>query len=311
MADALHSTPETRLLVTSSTADRDSRFSWTAFAVLSACLVWDYRDVMLPVVASWREPVYAHGWLNLVLAAMVAWRRRRLGLEANLSERWNGVLLLICTLALRWLAAWRGMLYVESLTFLPALAGVLLVAGGWLRLRRMMPALLMLVLLFPLPAAWDSLLLGPMQSLAVGLSTFAVQTLGVEAYREGNTIFVAELDGLIDAWGRLRCLYLVLGLAVAASFAWRWSRWERTVLILSALPIAVVANVVRLTLAVLLFWKAGTAAADFVSNSLGVWIIVAVTAGLLYVEGLLLGQLFRETSSSGRGPFRSEEFTGS
>ena len=83
--------------------------------------------------------------------------------------------------------------------FVPCVAGIVLVVGGWPLFRWAGPAVLFLIFMFPLPWSWEKAVLSPLQSLATQASTYALQTLGIAAHNEGNRICIEDLNlGVVD-----------------------------------------------------------------------------------------------------------------
>ena len=75
-------------------------------------------------------------------------------------------------------------------TFPFAILGIFLMVGGLQTLRWTCMPVLFLLFMFPLPMAAEEYVLKELNTVAVKASTYGLQTLGVECYREGATITV-------------------------------------------------------------------------------------------------------------------------
>src|SRR6185312_7030385 len=134
--------------------------------------------------------------------------------------------------------------------------------------------------MYPLPGMVERGLLDPLQRVATICSTYALQTLGVAAHRSGNHIILGELRlGVVDACSGLRMSTIFLALAVAITLVTERPWWERITIILSAVPIALIVNVIRITVTGILHRTVGTQIADAVFHDLAGWIMMPMAMG--------------------------------
>src|SRR4029079_16068870 len=101
-----------------------------------------------------------------------------------------------------------------------------------------------------LPPRINLMLAGPLQDLATWGSTILLQALGLPVVREGNVIFVgADRLNVAEACNGLSMLLSFVTLITATVILLR-SRpaWERAVLLLSTVPIALLSNILRITI---------------------------------------------------------------
>jgi exosortase len=129
------------------------------------------------------------------------------------------------------------------------------------------------------------LLGGSLQSVATAASTYALQTLGVPAVAEGNVILLTDTRmGVVEACSGLTMLVtffaLAVGVAIVAPRGWV----VKAVLVLSAAPIAVLANVVRITVTGLLFEANQSDLARVVFHDLAGWLMMPLGLTMLLVE---------------------------
>jgi len=112
-------------------------------------------------------------------------------------------------------------------TMVPALLGVFLLAGGWGTFRWAWAPVAFLIFMYPCRTRRPAYLLGPLQTLATMVSTYALQTLGLDAYREGNQIVLGDMHlGVVDACSGLRMLTIFVALSVALALVGEREWWE-------------------------------------------------------------------------------------
>jgi exosortase len=154
--------------------------------------------------------------------------------------------------------------------------------------------------MFPLPWSLERALLAPLQSLATDVSTFSLQTLGIEAYNDGgNRICIEELQlGVVDQCSGLRMTTIFLALSVAIVLLVRRSWWENLVILLSAVPIALTVNVVRITVTGVLYRTASSELAERVFHDWAGYMMMPLALALLWLELTILSHLFVEVDDS-------------
>ena len=272
-------------------------------AVLVSLLLFFYWNTLLVLFTVWNQPEYSHGWLVPLFSIVLLWLRREPIDEPTPAGRWSGVGLLAAGLGVRLAGAYIGYPYIEMISLLPCLFGIFLLVGGWPFLRWSGPALGFLVFMYPLPAVLVRNLLDPLQRVATICSTFALQTLGVAAHRTGNHIILGELRlGVVDACSGSRMSTIFLALAVAITLVTTRPLWERITIILSAVPIALLVNIIRITVTGVLHITVGTEIADKVFHDLAGWIMMPMAMGFLFLELQVLAHLFIEDDRTGPAP---------
>jgi exosortase len=154
--------------------------------------------------------------------------------------------------------------------------------------------------MFPLPSFLDTGLLAPLQRIATMASTYTLQTLGIPSYSEGNRIVIGEIQlGVVEACSGLRMLTIFVALAVAITLVTDRPLWERIVIVLSAVPIALAVNIARITVTGILHLTVGPELADMDFHDLAGWFMMPMALGFLYVEFQILSHLLIDESDAG------------
>ena len=224
--------------------------------------------------------------------------RQPIDLPVRLSARIVGLVVLLASFVLRLAAARYRIVTIDMYTFVPALIGVFLLVGGWSTLRWAWAPLAFLIFMFPLPDEATRYLLGPLQTIATMVSTFALQTLGLEAYREGNQIILGDMHlGVVDACSGLRMLTIFCALAVGLVMVGKRSWWENGVILASAIPIALMVNSIRITFTGVLFQVADSEFAERVFHDWAGLVMMPMAMAFLYLELMVLGSIFLPESA--------------
>ena len=135
----------------------------------------------------------------------------------------------------------------------------------------------------------------PLQRIATKVSSFGLQTLGQPAVSEGNTILLGEHKLEVEqACSGLRLFFSVMALAYAYMVLVRRTWWEKAILVLSIIPIAVLANAARIIATGLLYQWASSDAAKHFSHDFAGWAMIPLAAALFWAVLWYLSNLFPE-----------------
>jgi exosortase len=258
-------------------------------SVLAAGFAWAYWPTIIDLVHSWDTlPDYSHGYLVVPLAVFFLWARRRefpgLPEREGLSHLvWlgPGLGLIVASLAFRVLGARYHLGSVDGWSMLLWMAGAVWVFGGWRVLWWSTPAVAFLWFMVPLPWRYERALSLPLQRIATKASTWVLQLLGQPAFAQGNVIYVGDHPfEVAQACSGLRIFVGVFGLAFAYCVLVRGSWAKRVVIILSTIPIALVANATRVVTTALLYEGISGEAARRFSHDFAGWMMIPFAAAL-------------------------------
>ncbi|HEV8003479.1 MAG TPA: exosortase, partial [Planctomycetaceae bacterium] len=257
-----------------------------AIGLLLAFGAWCYWPTLRELVRVWdSSPDYSHGYLVIPLAAWFLWLRRRRVPWFHFGPSWWGFSLIALAAGLRLIGARFYIPELDSCSLPIWAAGACWLLGGWRFLLWASPALGFLFFMVPLPATIETLLNRPLQNLATTMSTWTLQSLGQPAIAEGSTILLG--DNILEverACSGLRMFYGIFALAVATIIMTR-ARWSVALCLLASVaPVAILANVLRITTTGLLYDYASTESAKRFSHDLaGILMIVVAIAFFMLV----------------------------
>ncbi|MCA9063407.1 MAG: exosortase/archaeosortase family protein [Planctomycetaceae bacterium] len=265
---------------------------------IAICLAISYlfRELLISSVSRWaHEPQYSHGFVIPLMAAGLAWlRRSKISAGTAHSSAW-GLLLIGLGVAAHLIAAY---LYAEALDgagFLMCASGVVVLMWGKRVFRAMWPAVLFLLFMLPLPFRFERLLSEPLQMVGASESAYYVQTLGIPAFADGNTIVMNDVQlGVADACSGLRMLMVFFAISAAAMVISQRTRWEKILILISAVPIALVCNIIRIICTAVAWHSAGQQLADLIFHDLSGWLMMPMAMLFLYLELKLLDWVFVE-----------------
>ncbi len=222
------------------------RHPWHILIVL--VLAWSYAPTLFRLAWRWwQNPDYVYGFLVIPFAVFLLWYRREMAAAWNSAGSLWGWALIAFAILLRCVSAYTSDPVFGPLSLIPCLAGVVLLLGGWMGLRWVWPSLVFLVFMIPLPSFVATVGQQLLQRVATEASTFMLQTLGVPAAAYGNVIVMT--DGqlkIAQACAGLSSTMLFFAVAVGAAFIVEGLP-EKVIVVLSAIPATIIANVFRIT----------------------------------------------------------------
>ncbi len=275
--------------------------------LVSASFLWAFASTMTDLAHVWQtNDQYSHGFLVPGFALVLLWLRRdkldRASLRPGLVI---GSLLLALGLGLRLAGVYWYFLWLDTLAIVPCVAGLCWLLGGWAAWRWAWPAILYLIFMIPLPYRLSTALSAPLQSLATTVSTFIMQTIGLPALSEGNVIVLNEARlNVIEACSGLRMLVVFVALSAATALLTRRPLLDKLILLISAIPIALVSNILRITATGILHETTSSETANLFFHDLGGWLMMPLGLLFLAAELKLLSHLFIEPPPPPQRPVR-------
>ncbi|MCU0880418.1 MAG: exosortase/archaeosortase family protein [Pirellulaceae bacterium] len=270
---------------------------WLPMAVGLACLgvgLWAYWPTLKGLVNTWNTvPDYSHGFLVIPLAIVFLVARQKSCPGVGPSSPAVGLPLLALALAMRVAAGRFFFDFLDGWSILPWVAGSVALVGGWRLLVWSLPSIGFLWFMVPLPFGWESMASMPLQRIATKISCYVLQLLGQPAFAEGNVILLGENQlEVAQACSGLRLFISVMALAYAYVALVKRTWWEKAILILSLVPIAIVANATRIVATGLMYqFVSGEAAHKFAHDFAGYAMIPLAAAmfwGVLWYLRLLV-----------------------
>jgi exosortase len=194
----------------------------------------------------WTDQDMSHGFAVPLVIAWIVWRERARWLTLPVSPTWWGFPLLAGAAAIEVISSLGLGLFASSVALLVSVAGAVLCLGGFPFLRVWaFPFGLSLFMLPKLAIVYNKTTL-PLQLLASRLATTVLSGVGYRVIREGVILDVAgHRVSVVEACSGVRYLLSLAFIAVVFAYLADIKAWMRWVLLLTAVPIAIVANAIR------------------------------------------------------------------
>lgn len=265
---------------------------WQGTLLALVCaLTFLYAKLFAYSFEQWLKPDYSHGFLVPFFAVYLAWRWRDWAPERiRWPEPWGlaffagGIAIFFAEERYNIAKEW-----VQGLSFVLNLCGATLVLGGWKALRWLGPSIVFLMFMFPLPYTVERRLGGELQKVAAIASEFVLQTVGYATYREGVILHVkAHTLEVEKACNGLSMLLTFAALSTGMALLVKRPWFDRVLILVSAVPVAVAANVIRIVLTGILYNEGGKELGDRVFHDFAGWMMMPIALLILWAELKLL-----------------------
>ncbi len=276
------------------------RTLWLSSGLLGLGLIWLYAPVLYDLFLVWeRNANYSHGFIIPVVTIYLIWNRRMQLRQVQLApSAWGygflliGLGLYVTGQAILQAGGNYGGLFAAGLSLIAVCAGVIVLFAGFGALRLLAMPLAMLIGMIPLPLGVFIMMTTPLQDYATEVTITVLQLLEIPALREGHLISLPSLTlGVTEACSGIRSFLTLLTGAVVLGLLMLPRVWQRLVLVASVIPVAILANTVRVTSTGILAHTVGPQAAEGFFHGFAGWVMLALASGVLCVEIMLLKQM--------------------
>jgi exosortase len=241
-----------------------------------------YRNVIVKLVNDWSiDENYSHGFIVVPIALYFVWERRNQLFAAARRPSASGLVIVLGSLGLLIAGVLGAEVFTTEVSLLGTIAGCVLFLLGFAHLRLLLFPIAFLLLMVPLPAIIFNQITFPLQLIASWCGESALTMLQIPVLREGNVIHLANTTlEVAEACSGIRSLISLLTLGLVYGHFSDSRTSIRSVLAISAVPVAIITNGLRV---------AGTgAAAHFIGADAAHGFFHTFSGWLVFVTAFLI-----------------------
>ena len=282
---------------------------WRPLAI-SAALVFVYGVVLAKLGHDWwTDENYSHGLLIPFIIGYIVWiQREHFTRDGARPGTVLGGGMVLFALVMLFAGTAGAELFLQRISLVVMLAGLVIFFWGHRLLRVMLVPFGLLLLAIPIPAIIFNKVAFPLQIFASRFAVWSMSMWGIPVLRQGNVIELLPRGALqtrklevVEACSGIRSLMTLLTLAVVfayftyptptdgddndkGSFSWlkNFGWWRSVIIVLSAVPIAILTNALRVSGTGVLSHYYGTEVADGFFHSFSGWVIYIVAFLMLF-----------------------------
>jgi exosortase len=279
-----------------------SKAGWIKILILAAAFValtgWQYRKMAITWI---HDTNWTHGFVIPLFSLFLLYQRRYELFTAPRRASYLGLAVMVLGIFLMFGIYVRlGFEYGTRLMIPLTLLGLVwFQAGKRLALLTWLP-IFYLVFAFPMSDFLYERISLPLQNLAAKASAIALSAVGVRVEINQSHMEIVSISGKIhpltvaEACSGVRSLMAFAALGVAWAYVVERPLWQRVVLVLSIVPVAVFCNLIRVTITSAMFaLDKPELGQDFMHTFLGMLMLIPA-AGIFWLISLVLSLLFVE-----------------
>jgi exosortase len=270
------------------------------FGMILAGMALLYAPVMKYLVYDWIHlPDFSHGFIIPLISLYFLYGKREALFSARINGAWSGLGWMVLGIFLLLLGNLATEYFIMRVSLLVMLGGLILFFFGKETLKIVSFPLFYLIFMIPIPSIILDRVTFPLQLFASKMASESLQLIGIPVLREGNIIQLANTTlEVAEACSGIRSLISLLALSIAFAYLSQQGMVNRILLVISTLPIAILANVMRVSGTGILAHYYGDSVAQGFFHGFSGWIIFIVAFVLLLGVNGLLSKMKRKEKSA-------------
>lgn len=200
------------------------------------------------------EPNWSHAIFIPLVGLYYLWVNREQLRAAKVKPAWSGLGIALFGILFFGYGIYPGQNdWFKDIGMVIALFGIVALLCGWAVMRIAWFPIVFLFCALPWPGLLYSKVASPLQELAAGVAVKTLQVANVEAWRFGTKIIMVGNHNAVrtlnvaEACSGLRSLMTFVSLAAMLAFLSARPLWAKIVMVVTAVPIAIFCNVMRVS----------------------------------------------------------------
>jgi exosortase len=280
--------------------------SWVPAVAVGLAFLYLFRGALATMAARWEDPTFSHGWVIAPAAAVIAWVKRDTWMHLPATGSWWGLVVIVLGLLSLLVATFASVNFFPAVSMLIVVGGFILFFGGWPYMKALAFPYAFLYFMVPWPDFLLEALSVPMQQNTTTYSALLAHLINLPVQRDGVNLFLMNPDGtqkaafeVAVACSGLRSLVALLALAAGVAYFTPVAMWKRWLLFLIGIPMAMVANIIRVFLILCVgLWISPKIAATIFHDYSAPPLFIICTLGLMGVRNWLMREPKRSLPAS-------------
>lgn len=272
---------------------RLSRSAALLWAAVAAIVILMYWDGLVYLVDQWMaKEEYSHGFLIPLVALYLLLQNKAALQSLECRGSWWGVAVVAFGLFLFLMGELSTLYIVIQYSLLIVLAGLIITFAGFAGLRATWVPLVVLLLMIPLPNFLYQNISAELQLISSKIGVAFIRLFGVSVFLEGNVIDLGAMKlQVAEACNGLRYLFPLLTVSFILAYVYRAPIWLRALVFLSAIPITILMNSLRIGAIGITVDRWGAAMAEGFIHDFEGWVVFMLSMLVLLTEIWLISRL--------------------
>ncbi len=284
-------------------------------ALMTAAVVFAYWAVIIKLgIDWWSDENYSHGLLIPLVIGFIIWNERsELRDTSKRPGVWLGSVVIVLALLMLAAGALGAELFTQRISLVLMLAGLVIYFFGERLLSMLGVSFALLLLAIPIPQILLNKIAFPLQIWASQLAVWLIRLTDVPVVRNGNILDILPRGStqtisleVVEACSGIRSLSTLITLALILAYVTRGREgdgarrarfntpdfWRATILMVLAVPIAVVTNAGRVAATGIGTYLYGKPASEGTVHELSGWLVYVLALGMLIAANSVLQKIF-------------------
>lgn len=271
---------------------------WLSIACFAAAIF--FFEGLADLWSAWQAPEYSHGPLIPIISGYLFLRQMKGVPEAPgpVNDRWVGAAILLLALMIGLVGNITQIEKFVAVATIVWCGGLIVLSFGWSRGKQFWPPVLHLAFMLPLPffLYWKTSL--ALQFMSSELGVMFVRMMDIPVYLEGNIIDLGDYKlHVAEACSGLRYLFPIMSFTYLFAVLYQGSIWHKAILLLSAIPIAILMNSIRIGFVGIIVDSYGIEHAEGFMHFFEGWVVFLLCIGAIILLARILQRLSRDRRS--------------
>lgn len=246
-------------------------------------LVVMWTPVISGLLDDWnRNPNYSHGFLIPFAVAWFLWVKREKLIASVQAPARTGAVLMLAAMAVYMVGLLGAEFFLQRCSMLLFVAGMVAFFWGWRCLRETGFVFTLAFLAVPLPAILFNAIAFPLQLKASAWAAGLLRLVGIPVFQQGNILQLPQqVLNVAEACSGIRSLISLITLALMVAYFLPIRRWLQAAFVAAAVPVALIANALRIALTGILGKYFGPKYSEGFFHLFSGWLIFLVAFALL------------------------------
>ncbi len=227
---------------------------WPPFLAAIFVMVSIHHNTLYRLfIWEWSRVAYQYSYIIPLVMGFLMWRRRREFASVQSKPSWGGLHSIMIGCFFLLFGELGGEFFSLYLSIWFMLVGLCWTQLGWRKLKIILFPLALLLTTFPPPRIIYVRLLNTVQAVSTKIATLILKLFQIPVYSQGRVIeFAGVRFEVVDGYYDLRFLIPVLIVALLLVYMSRAKWWQKALVLMVALPLALFMNGTRI--AILALW---------------------------------------------------------
>ncbi|MDY6964988.1 MAG: exosortase/archaeosortase family protein [Halobacteriota archaeon] len=236
------------------------------------------------------DPYYSHGFLVPLISGYIIFRKREYLIEIEENPSNIGLIFLTSGLLFHAVGLFWTVRFLGAFSLIVVIVGLIILIYGTDFMKYLSFPILFLVFMVPIPLSY--IISVELQTFSSIIATHLVNALGIPAVNVGAEIHLESCSFLVGApCSGLRSIISLLALSTIYAYVLEGRMYMKVLLVISAVPIAIFANILRISSILIIADIYGSEAAMSFFHYFSGLLLFGASLLLLLIVGRCFGRL--------------------